>query len=135
MRTEAEEPTEKVERLSIADVRKPIARQITDAMVRFTKLGDRIDVLTAAQKKIREDEVIPLFVELGTQKLEEFEEGGGWYVAERPGKKSFDKEKAIRLLTSKGVDPTLAKKCFKAAEKPGKAYVEVSRRERKKEVG
>lgn len=126
MRQEKEDSS-KIERLSIAEVRRSIADKIMNAMSRFTRLGDRIDILSAAQKEIREEEVLPLFGELGTQKLEEVEGGGGWYIAERPGRKSFDKEKAIRLLASKGVDPLLVKKCFKAAEKAGKPSIEVSR--------
>lgn len=94
----AEEETHegKAERLTLIDVRKPVANKLQEAMRRFTKLGDRIDKLQEAQKQIRDKEVLPLFAELDTSKLEEKEEGGGWYIAEREGRKSFDKEKFTR---------------------------------------
>jgi hypothetical protein len=125
----------KAERLTLVDVRKSIASKLQEAMRRFTALGDRIDTLQEAQKKIRDKEVLPLFAELDTLKLEELEEGGGWYIAERPGRKSFDKEKFTRLLVSRGVDPTLINKCMRAAEKPGTPFVEVSRGKGRKKDG
>lgn len=136
---EEAEAEPKTERLSLAEarvIRRSIATKITDAMSRFTRLGDRIDVLQAAQKKIREKEVLPLFAELGTQKLEEIEGGGGWYIADRNGKKSFKQEVAMRFLVTEGVDPKLVKRAFAKATKIGKPWTEVSRgKARKKNEG
>lgn len=130
-----EEAPEKSERLALAEVRTSVHNKLQDAMSRFIKLGDRIDLLKVAQDKIKNKEILPLFEDLDTLKLEEKEEGGGWYIAERPGRKNFDREKFTRLLVSRGVDPTLIKRCMKAAEKTGKGFVEVVRGKGRKKNG
>lgn len=123
-KSESAEPTHALLK-EIRDAKsRTLLRSWTD---KYCELSDEIDERKAKQTKLKDEQIEPLRLELGIDKIETDE----WFISRYPGRQSLNKEKLQRYLFQKGVPLALIQAAMDYATSQGTPYTEIKRRKQK----